>query len=159
MKYLYNEIDLNKLTKSKKRNLLLMILFFALFVISLVAFLLLSSYKNRILFSILASVIGLCFVLVAIYFVYRFAYLKRLVTEYSTLLGSSGTSVNCEILECSNFLTTLPDKSRCFEVLVKVNDKESIYYLSEIFDREDFKPGKCKILVSYDYIKGYQYED
>ena len=159
MKYLYNEIDLNKLTMLKKRNLLLMILFFALFVISLVTFLLLSSYKNRILFSTLASVIGLGFVLVAIYFVYRFAYLKRLVTEYSTLLGSEDVSIKCEILECSDFLTTLPDKSHCYEVLVKVNDKENIYYLSEIFDREDFKPGKCKVLVSYDYIKGYQYED
>lgn len=159
MKYLYNEKDLNEIIKLKKRNLFLVILFFVLFAASLVVFLVVSSYKYRILFSILASVIGLALALFAIYFFYRLMYLKRIETEYSVLLSSDDTSINCEILECSDFLTTLPDKSRCYEVLVRTKDKDSIYYLSEIFDKEEFKPGMCKILVSYDYIKGYQYED
>ena len=158
MIFLYNDNDLRELTKLKKRNLFLSLLFFALFVISLIIFVVVSTYKTRILFSITSSVVGFVLVAFGIFFISKFSYFKRLETEYQTLLNKEEKTIKCEILECSDFLTTLPDKSRCYEVLIKTDEREIAYYLSEIFNREDIKPGKCKIVVSYDYIKGYQYE-
>ena len=111
------------------------------------------------LFSILSSVLGFVFVAFAIFFLSKFLFFSRLENEYHTLLNSEESIIECEILECSSFLTTLPDKSRCYEVLIKKDDKETIYYLSEIFNREEIKLGKCCLAFSYDYIKGYQYED
>lgn len=159
MTFLYNDNDLLEIAKSKKRNLFLSLMFFTLFVISLIIFVIVSTYQTRVLFSIISSVVGFGFVAFGIFFLSKFSYLKRLENEYQTLLTSEEKTIKCEILECSDFLTTLPDKSRCYEVLTKAEDKETIYYLSEIFNRDDFKPGKCKIVVSYDYIKGYQYEN
>ena len=159
MTYLYNDSDLNELTKAKKKNLFLSLMFFILFVISLAVFIVVSSYKTRILYSIISSFVGFGFIVFAIFFLAKFLYLRRIESEYQTLLNGEEAVVKCEILECSDFLTTLPDKSHCYEVLTKKDEKESIYYLSEIFEREDIKPGKCKLVISYDYIKGYQHED
>ena len=157
MNYLYNESDLNELTRMKKRNLFIFFIFVFLFVASLTIFIVVSSYKTRLLFSILSSVSGFIFVAFMIFFLSKYFYLRRVENEYRTLLESKETIIKCEVLECSEFLTTLPDKSRCYEVLIKKDDKETIYYLSELFDT--IKPGKCRLVISYDYIKGYQYED
>lgn len=159
MNYLYNDVDLAKITYHKKRNLYLSLMFFALFVISLVTFIIVSSYKTKLLFSILASVIGSVFIFFAIMFLYMFLYYRRLENEYNTLLISEEATFKCEVLEQSDFLTTLPDKSRCYEVMVKIKEDEKILYLSEIFSDVTLVPGKCQIAVSFDYIKGYKYED
>ena len=159
MNYLYTEEDLQKLYKEKRTNMWLFILFALLFVASTLTFTFISNYFTRTLWSIIASVVGSIFIIFFIYFLAKFVYLKRTYDEYHTLLTSDGKNIKCEILECSTFITTLPDKSRCYELLTKKDDKETIYYLSELFDTTDFKPGKVVINVSYDYVKGYQYED
>lgn len=159
MNYLYNEEDLQKLYKEKKTNMWLFVLFIVLFVASTLTFTLVSNYHSRTLWSIIASVVGSIFVALFIYFLAKFIYLKRTYSEYQTLLTSTGKNIKCEILECSDFITTLPDKSRCYELLTKKDDKETIYYLSELFDTSIFKSGRAVINVSYDYVKGYQYED
>ena len=43
--------------------------------------------------------------------------------------------------------------------MVKFDNKEVIYYLSEIFDVNEIKEGNYKLKIANDYIKGYQYED
>ena len=159
MTSLYNKEGLLRIEKEKKMNLYLLILFSALFVISLMLFIVFSAYKTKTLFTILACVADSIFVIFVVLFASKFVYLKRVANEYKTLLESKEEIIHCEILECSKFITTLPDKSRCHEVLVKKDDKESIYYLSELFEIDDIKPGKCVISISYDYLKGYQYED
>lgn len=159
MNFLYNEEDLQKIEKEKKANMWLFILFIVLFVGSTLTFILVSNYYTRTLWSIIASVVGSICISLFIYFLAKFIYLKRVFTEYHTLLTSSGKNVKCEVLECSDFITTLPDKSRCYELLTKKDEKETIYYLSELFDPTIFKAGKIVINVSYDYVKGYQYED
>ena len=159
MNYLYNDEDLLKIYKEKKTNMWLFILFIGLFVASTLTFTFVSNYFTRTLWSIIASVVGSIFVALFIFFLAKFVYLKRTYNEYQILLTSEGKNVRCEILECSSFITTLPDKSRCHELLTKKDDKETIYYLSEIFDTSDFKPGKAVINVAFDYVKGYQYED
>ena len=158
MTKLYDEEGLLKIKKEKKLFLTLMIVTIALIVSAFICFLLVSTYKTRTLFIILSSIITSIFVLFLVYFVSRFIYVKRVCNEYETLLNSKNTLLECEILERSEFITTLPDKSRCHEVLVKIGDKEKIYYLSEIFSEEEIKPGKCKIIVAFDYLKGYEYE-
>ena len=154
----YNQKDYEELIKQKKINFVLVICFATLFAISLLVFILISSYKTRVLFSVIASLAGIVIVLFEIFFIGKYRYLKRLSNEYSVLLNSQGKEIKCEILECSDFLTTLPDKSRCYEVMVNVNETKSIYYLSEIFDRELIKAGVCKISVNSDYITGVEYE-
>ena len=155
---LYNDKDLQVIEKKKKVALLLLILSFVIFAIGLTVFLILSSYKTRLLFSIIASIFETIVVLIGLYFIFKFNYLKRIYTEYKTLLSSAYKKVECEILKCSDFITTLPDRSRCHEVLVSIDDKEVIYYLSEIFNYKDIKEGKALILVASDYIVGYEYE-
>lgn len=159
MAELYNEKDLLNLEKSKKNILILVIAFALLFAISLLVFILVSTYKTRVVFSIISSVICVVFAIFAAFFAFKRAYFKRICNEYNTLLKEETKEIEGEVLECSSFLTTLPDKSRCYEVLFKTEGKESIFYLSEIFDREELKSGKCKIYVSFDYVKGYCYED
>ena len=159
MTYLYNEEGLNQINKEKKTNMWLFALFVFLFVVSTIVFILVSTYETKVVFSIISSVVGSIFVVVAIFFLSKYLYLKRLSFEYETLYTSENKKIQCEILECSSFITTLPDKSKCYEVLIKCNDRESIYYLSNIFDNELIKPGKCLIVVSHDYLKGYQYEN
>ena len=159
MTSLYNEQDLLKIKKEKKVCAWLLATFVALFVIALTVFLIVSKYQTRLLFSILASVVCSGFVVFVVFFSFKFVYLKRVANEYQTILEGEEKKISLEILECSSFTTTLPDKSRCYEVLTKKDDKETIYYLSELFDIDVIKPGKCVISVSYDYLKGYQYED
>ena len=159
MKFLYNEEDLLKIKKEKKVCAWLLATFVALFVIALTVFLIVSKYQTRLLFSILASVTCSIVVIFIMFFSFKFVYLKRVVNEYQTILEGENQNIRLEILECSEFITTLPDKSRCYEVLTKKDDKETIYYLSELFDIDEIKPGKCVISVSYDYLKGIQYED
>lgn len=159
MNYLYTKSGLEELEQAKKKNLTFMVLSIVFAMISLVIFLFVATYKTRLLFSILSSVITLLFVLIFIYFISKFLYLKRLCFEYSYLLESKDQVIKCEVLKCSDFLTTLPDKSRCYEVMVKKDDKELIYYLSEIFDINDIKEGKCSLVIYNDYLKGYKYED
>ena len=159
MTLLYNEQDLLKIKKEKKVCACLLATFVALFVIALTIFLVVSRYQTRILFSILSSVVCSGFIVFVIFFSFKFAYLKRVVNEYQIILDSEDKKISLEILECSSFTTTLPDKSRCYEVLTKKDDKETIYYLSELFNPSEIKPGKCVISAVYDYLKGYQYED
>lgn len=155
---LYNDKDLQVIEKKKKLALVFLILSFVLFAIGLTVFLIVSSYKTRLLFSIIASIVETAFVLVGLFFIFKFNYLKRIYVEYKTLQTTAYKKVECEILKCSDFITTLPDRSRCYEVLVSVGDKEVIYYLSEIFNYKDIKEGKALILVASDYIVGYEYE-
>ena len=155
----YNQEDYQKLLKQKKLNLLFIIGFVILFVLVLVGLIIASSYKTRMLFSIITSVIELIVVVFALFFIGKYLYLRRISNEYATLLNAKDEIIRCEILSCSDFFTTLPDRSRCYEVLVKKEDEESIYYLSEIFNRDDIKPGICEVAVSSDYIKGVKYED
>ena len=155
----YNQDDYNKILKQKKLNLFLVIGFSILFVILLTVFILVSTFKTRFIFSLVASLIDFVVIVFEIFFVGKYLYLKRISNEYSTLMESKEEVIKCEILECSDFLTTLPDKSRCYEVMVKKDEQQSIYYLSEIFNREDIKPGMCELSISSDYIKGVKYED
>ena len=159
MKLLYNEQDLLKIKKEKKICAWLLATFVALFVIALTIFLVVSKYQTRLLSSILSSIVCSGFVVFIVFFSFKFVYLKRVVNEYQTILEGEDKKISVESLECSSFTTTLPDKSRCYEVLTKKDDKETIYYLSELFDPSEIKPGKCVISVAYDYLKGYQYED
>lgn len=156
---LYTEKGLKDIEKLKKRNLFLMCLFIALSLASLVIFLILASYKTRILFSIISSIVVTSFAFLFIFFLFKFLHFKRIQNEYDTLLNSEKDIIKCEVLECSNYLTTLPDKTRCYEVMVLKDNKEVVYYLSEIFDISEIKQGECKLLIFSDYIKGYQYED
>ena len=143
----YNQEDYQKLLKQKKLNLLFVIGFVILFVLVLVGLIIASSYKTRMLFSIIASVIELIVVVFTLFFTGKYLYLKRLSNEYKVLLESKEDTIKCTVLACSDFLTTLPDKSRCYD------------YLSEIFDRDNIKPGLCEISISNDYVVGVKYED
>ena len=155
---LYNDKDLKVIENKKKLTLFWLILCLSIFVIGLVVFLLLSSYKTRLLFSIITSIFETVVILFALFFIFKFNYLKRIYGEYKTLHTTTYKKVHCEILKCSDFITTLPDRSRCYEVLVNIDDKEVIYYLSEIFNYKDIKEGKALILIASDYIVGYEYE-
>ena len=159
MTYLYTKSGLKEIEKMRKTNLLLTIFSIVFAMISLVIFLFVANYRTRLLFSILSSVITLIFVFLFIYFLSKFLYLKRLSFEYSYLLKSESSTIKCEVLKCSDFLTTLPDKSRCYEVMIKKDDKEVIYYLSDIFDINEIKEGNCSLVIYIDYLKGYRYED
>ena len=159
MTYLYNKEGLEQINKEKKTNMFLFILFASLFAVALIVFVVVSSYKTRLLWSILSSVVCSIFIVLFFFFLSKYLYLKRIENEYKTLLETENKKIKCVILTCSDFITTLPDKSRCYEVLIKKDDKEVIYYLSEIFDREVIKEGQCTIITSFDYLKGYQYED
>ncbi len=112
MTYFYNEQDLAKIKKEKDINLILMISFYSLAVILLVLFIILSDYHTRTLFSVIASVCCSTLIIFGIYFTYKFSYLRRVFNEYETLLNAKNDVLNCEILECSKFITTLPDRSR-----------------------------------------------
>ena len=155
----YNQEDYLKLNKQKNLNLILIIGLSVLFVAVLLVFIFVSNYKTRFIFSLITSLIDFIIVVFLIYFVGKYLYLKRINNEYFTLLESNDEIVKCEVLEVSDFLTTLPDKSRCYEVMVMVEDKQSVYYLSEMFDRESIKTGYCELSVNSDYIKGVKYED
>ena len=155
----YNQEDYLKLNKQKNLNLILIIGLSVLFVAVLLVSIFISNYKTRFIFSLITSLIDFIIVVFLIYFVGKYIYLKRINNEYFTLLESNDEIVKCEILEVSDFLTTLPDKSRCYEVMVMAEDKQSVYYLSEIFDRESIKTGYCELSVNSDYIKGVKYED
>ena len=155
----YNQEDYQKLLKQKKINLLFVIGFVILFVLVLTGLIIASSYKTRMLFSIIASVIELIVVVFTLFFTGKYLCLKRLSNEYKVLLESKEDTIKCTVLACSDFLTTLPDKSRCYEVLIQSEDKQSIFYLSEIFDRDNIKPGLCEISISNDYVVGVKYED
>ena len=159
MNILYNEEGLNKINKEKNTVKWIFILFAFLFVVALTVFIATSTYEFKLVMSIISSIVCSIFIVLFIFFLSKFIYLRRLSFEYETLLGSKNKNIKCEILECSSFVTTLPDKSKCYEVLIKKDDKELIYYLSEIFDANEITPGKCVIAVSNDYLKGYQYED
>ena len=156
---LYTASTLEEIKKSKKINLALMTIFIVFSCISLVFFIIFANYYTRIIFSIISSVVVTILIFFFIFFLFKYLYIKRIYDEYDYLLNTKGTLVKCEVLKCSTFLTTLPDKSRCYEVLVKKDDKEFIYYLSEIFNYEDIKEGNCTLDIYVDYIKGYQYED
>ena len=155
---LYNDCDLKVIEKKKNITLFLLILCLSIFVIGLIVFLLISTYKTRLLFSVITSIFETTTILFALFFAFKFNYLKRIYVEYKTLQTTTYKKVHCEILKCSDFITTLPDRSRCYEVLVSIDDKEVIYYLSEIFNYKDIKEGKALILVASDYIVGYEYE-
>ena len=86
---LYNDKDLQVIEKKKKVTLLLLILSFVIFAIGLTVFLILSSYKTRLLFSIITSIFETIVVLIGLYFIFKFNYLKRIYTEYKTLLSSA----------------------------------------------------------------------
>ena len=155
----YNQEDYLKIDKQKKTNLLLIIILSVLFVVILLTAIFVSNYKTRFIFSLVTSLVEFVIVVFLIYFVSKYLYLKRIKNEYFILLESKDKVIRGEILEISDFLTTLPDRSRCYEVMVKVDDKETVYYLSMIFDREYLKVGPCELIVSSDYIKGVKYED
>ena len=155
----YNQEDYLKIDKQKKVNILLIIIMCVLFVAILLTAIFVSNYKTRFIFSLVTSLVEVVIVVFFIYFIGKYSYLKRIKNEYFILLESKDEVIRGEILEVSDFLTTLPDKSRCYEVMVKVDDKETIYYLSMIFDREYLNEGSCELLVSSDYINGVKYED
>ena len=159
MKYLYTEQGLKELDKSKKLHIFLMCLFIALTLISLIVFISVATYQTRNLFSIICSVVVTILSIVSIFFVSKFIFIKKICYIYSYLLHSTDTVIECKVLKCSDFLTTLPDRSRCYEVLVLKDDREMIYYLSDLFDIKDIREGEIKLTVHLDYIKGYEYED
>ena len=71
---LYNDRDLKIIEKKKKMTLLFAILSFVLFAIGLTVFLILSSYKTRMLFSIIASIYGTITVLIGLFFIFKFSF-------------------------------------------------------------------------------------
>lgn len=156
---LYTQSGLKDIEKLKKQNLILMCLFIGLSIVSLILFIIFATYKMRILFSIISSVTTTALVFTFIFFLFKFLHVKRVFNEYSYLLDTKRNIIKCQVLECSSYLTTLPDKSKCYEVMVSFDSKEVIYYLSEIFDIKDIKPGTYKLDIFNDYIKGYEYED
>ena len=156
---LYTKNGLEEVNKCKNKNLAFTLVFDIFAVISLIFFAIFANYHTRILFSIISSVVTTVLVFFFIFFFSKLLFVKRIIFEYSYLLEARGEIIKCQILKCSDFLTTLPDKSRCYEVMVKFDNKEVIYYLSEIFDVNEIKEGNYKLKIANDYIKGYQYED
>ena len=159
MTNLYTESGLNEIEKNKKLHLFLMILSIVFAVASLITFTLLANYKTRTLFSILSSVTVTIFAFFSIYFISKYSHINRLHYEYDYLLKSTNVVIKGEILKCSDFLTTLPDRSQCYEVLLLEDGKEVIYYLSSLFDITQMQERNVKLIVFQDYIKGYEYED
>lgn len=159
MTNLYTEAGLQEIEKNKKLHLFLMLAFIVLTIVSFVVFVVLATYKSRTFFSILCSVTTTSFALVSTFFLAKYFHIKRVLYEYSYLLSSTSTIVKGKIIKCSDFLTTLPDRSQCYEVLVSKDDKEVIYYLSALFDDIKLKEENVKLVVFQDYIKGYEYED
>lgn len=156
---LYTQSGLKDIEKLKKYNLFLMCLFIGLSIVSFILFIVFATYKTRVLFANLCSIITTVLVFIFIYFLFKHLHIKRIQNEYSYLLDTKRNIIECQIIECSNYLTTLPDKSKCYEVMVSYDGREVIYYLSEIFDINDIKVGTYKLDIFNDYIKGYEYED
>ena len=74
----YKQEDYEKILKKKKINLIFIISLAVLFASLLVVFIILSTYKTRILFSIIASSVEFIVVGFEIYFIAKYFYLKRI---------------------------------------------------------------------------------
>ena len=157
---LYNEETLS--TIKKKYNLCISWIWaFAFsFITGEAFFIIFSMYKYRILFIVLASIFALLTIFPIIYFVDKKSYYSKLQDEYTAVLNSESETIRCKIVSFSNRPMTMNDSTMAYEIFIQVDDKQSVVYLSNIFDLDFLSEGKeITLLTNFGYIRGYQDEN
>ena len=157
---LYSEENLSKI--KKKYNLCLSWIFS--FVFSFITgeafFILFSIYKYRILFIVLACIYAILTIFPIIYLIDKKSFYSVLQDEYTAILKSESTVVRCKILSFSNKPITMHDSTMAYEIFIKEDFKESVVYLSNIFDLDFLSENKeITLFTNFGYIRGYQDEN
>lgn len=158
MRYLYNEADLNILKKKKTSLYFFFALDFVLEVVIVLICLLLSNYHSKLVFSIVGSILSIFVVLYLIYLIDRFTKLDHLIREYEVLLNCKETIFKGSVIEISHSLTTLPDGTKAYKVIVKNDEESRALLLSDLFDINVLENKEYKFSTYYDYIRGFEDE-
>lgn len=152
---LYNRDDLNILLRKTKRSFVFFIIFLSLAIISMASFILFSFYEMRVLFQIVGSLVSLLFVGLAIYFIDRNLFYKRVATEYLNILNEKGTTFNVKVTEFDKKVITLSDKSTVYEITCLDGKKSRVFYLSSLFEPKLVKDISYRIVAFSNYVKEY----
>ena len=157
MKLLYSKEAKNKLEKIKSNNkIVLLCLSFAMIVLFILS-LILASYKTRLPFYIVSSIILGALGIVLTFFVARFVHIKNLVYDFEYIENAESNVINGKVVSISNDLVTLPDKLKVYEVRVEFNDGSGkVLSISEMFEPVLKVGSNYKIEVVSNYIKGFE---
>lgn len=157
---LYNEQNLSDIKKKYNFSLSWMLTFIFSFVTGEALFIVLASYELMVLFIVLACIYGLVIAFFFIFFADRRKYYSVLQDEYTAVLYQEPEEIVCQIISIAEKPITFNDSTLAYEVTIKVEDKEKIIYLSNIFDRDEIIEGKTATLyVCFNYIRGIKYEN
>ena len=160
MQSFYLDKDLIYIKKKKKISLLFAILFSFLFVVSFVLFITFSKYKTRTLIKISGSIVLLIFSFLIITLIFKIHYLSNLSLEYTLINKDKGVLIEGTIVESSSNIITLASKAKAYEITLKLEEGNRVYYLNENFINPFIKGQKVKISIVSNYIKEYLiYED
>lgn len=156
---LYNESDLSILIKKTRQSFVLFVAFLSLSIVCLLSFILFSFYEMKLLFQILGSIVTVIFAGLTIYFLDRNLFFKRIATEYLNILNEEGDELVIQIINISNRITTLSDKSTVYEITGLYGKKAKTYYLSSLFD-PCFEVNKSyRVITASNYVKEYYEKD
>ncbi len=160
MTSLYKDCYSNQLTKERKQNIVFIWITVTLMVVSILVFLLLANYHNKLLYKILLSVFLVVGSFFLVYLISKFIYIKNLIYEFTSIKNDHGSKIEGIIESIGEKPITLADKSKVYEVYVKYdNESGKLYYLSEIFDVRFEVGKKYKFVVAYDYIKEFELDE
>ena len=134
---------------------MLLILDIFLLISVVVVSLLLSNYRNKVAFQILAAV-GLPLTsLPLVALIACLAFYQRAYREYSAMLEEEPKTMVGEVISVGEKPITLADSSRVHAIRVRFEEGIRCLYLSTLFECP-FELGKTyRFQVAFDYIRGY----
>ena len=157
---LYNNENLNVIKKKCNWCFSWIVSFVFSFLTGEAFFIIFSFYKYRILFIVFACLFALLTIFPIIYFIDKKSYYSTLIEEYIAILNSESETIRCKIVSFSNKAMTMNDSTQAYEIFIETGEKQSVIYLSNIFDLDFLNEGKeMTLLVNFGYIRGYQNEN
>lgn len=157
MKQLYSKEAKESLLKIKKSNFKFILSFAFLIVIVLLLTLILATFKTRLIFDIVSSILLTCFSICLAFFIAKAIRIKSLLYDFCYVEEDKGKKVKCKVVRVSKNLVTLPDKLKVYEVEVEFDDGSGkIYSISEMFEPELIEESNYNFVIVSDYIKEYE---
>lgn len=157
MTSLYSKEAKEQLLKHRKNNMIVLLCLSCFFVLALLLVLILATYKTKLIFDIVGSVLLTLDALFLVYFIAKAVHIKNIYYDFSFIEEKEAKTFIGKVNEYKKELITLPDKSKVYVVNVVFKDETGKNFLiSQIFDVDLEKDATYKFRVVSDYVKGYE---
>jgi len=159
MKQLYSTEQCEKIKNRINLYKISFIFVAVIFVITETLLIVFANYLKKGIFMAIAALSAILLIFLFIYLIDRRKYYIIIYSEFASILDSTSELKTITITNSPNHYITLADSTCVYELQYKENNKEHNVYLSNIFENIFENEKTYNVLISCNYIVGYEDED